>query len=370
MSSLFDPIQLGSISCKNRIMMAPLTRGRATHTHIPNDLMVEHYRQRANAGVIFSEATGISQQGLGVPYAPGIWNAEQMVGWRKVVDAVHAEGGKIILQLWHMGRVVHSSLNAGNQPVSASATTSPGHAHTYSGNQEYETARALTVEEIGGIVSQYGVAARNGMEVGFDGVQVHGANGYLIDQFLREYSNFRKDLYGGSIENRIRFLSEIVEHVVSVAGADQVGVRLSPNGEILGVNDTDPVPLFSAAAARLRELGAAYLEVREAPEGKYMLSSDSEQVHPAIRKAFGGTFIMNSDFDYQRGMDVLEAGEADAISYGRSFISNPNLPRFSRKGRSPHRAIPKPITRWEPRVTPTTPKSKSRAVAVRCHLSA
>ncbi|MGJ7582201.1 alkene reductase [Variovorax sp. RHLX14] len=333
MPTLFDPIRLGSIDCKNRIFMAPLTRGRGTHTHIPTDLMVEHYRQRASAGLILSEATGISQQGLGVPYAPGIWNEEQMAGWKKVTAAVHEAGGKIVLQLWHMGRVVHSSFNAGCRPVSASATTSPGHGHTYHGNEEYETARALEIGEIADIVRQYGVAARNGMEVGFDGVQVHAANGYLVDQFLRNYSNFRKDRYGGRVENRIRFLSEVVEGVVGAVGADQVGVRLSPNGEILGVNDTDPHVLFPAAATRLRELGVAYLEVREAPAGKYMLSSDTEQVHPAMREAFGGTFIMNSDFDFERGQDILQKGEADAVSYGRPFISTPNLPEAFKAGK-------------------------------------
>ncbi|UST52423.1 alkene reductase (plasmid) [Comamonadaceae bacterium OTU4NAUVB1] len=341
MPTLFDPIRLGSIDCKNRVFMAPLTRGRGTHTHIPTDLMVEHYRQRATAGMIFSEATGISQQGLGVPYAPGIWNEEQMAGWRKVTAAVHEAGGKMVLQLWHMGRVVHSSFNAGQQPVSASATTSPGHGHTYHGNEEYETARALEIDEIACIVKQYGIAARNAMEVGFDGVQVHGANGYLIDQFLRNYSNFRKDRYGVSIENRIRFLSEVCESVVAAVGAAQVGVRLSPNGEILGVNDTDPVPLFTAAATRLREIGVAYLEVRESPAGKYMLSSDTEQVHPTMQKAFGGTFIMNGDFDLERGQKAVQEGEAHAVSFGRLFISTPNLPEVLKAGKEPAPSNPK-----------------------------
>lgn len=335
MPTLFDPIKLGSIYCKNRIFMAPLTRGRATHTHIPTDLMAEHYRQRAHAGVIFSEATGISQQGLGVPYAPGIWNEEQMDGWHKVTEAVHSEGGKIILQLWHMGRVVHSSLNQGRQPVSASATTSPGHGHTYHGNEEYETARALGASEIQDVIEQYGLAARNGMEVGFDGVQVHAANGYLIDQFLRDYSNFRKDQYGGSIANRIRFLSEVVEHVVSQVGKEQVGVRLSPNGEILGVNDSDPLPLFTQAAERLSEIGIAYLEVREGPSSQSMLPPDTIQIHSSMREAFDSVFIMNSDFDRERAETSLANDEADAISFGRPFISNPNLPKVFKEGRLP-----------------------------------
>ncbi|MGP7795647.1 alkene reductase [Sphingomonas sp. CLY1604] len=335
MPSLFDPITLGSIECKNRILMAPLTRGRGTHTHIPNDLMVEYYRQRVHAGLIFTEATGISQQGLGTPYAPGIWTPEQMDGWRKVTRAVHHEGGKIVLQLWHMGRVVHSSFLSGEKPVSASATTSPGHAHVYHGKEEYDTARALSVEEIAGIVHQYGVCARNAMDCGFDGVQVHGANGYLIDQFLREYSNFRKDEYGGSIDNRIRFLTEVVTEVVDAVGAAQVGVRLSPNGEILGVNDTDPIPLFTAAAQRLNDIGIAYLEVREAAPGADMLQSDSPQVHPSMREVFHNPFIINGSFDYASGMEALSNGDADAVSYGRPFISNPNLPKVFKEGKKP-----------------------------------
>ena len=343
MPTLFDPIRLGSIECRNRILMAPLTRGRASHSHIPNDLMVEYYRQRASAGLIISEATGISQQGLGVPFAPGIWNPEQIAGWKKVTHAVHAEGGKIVLQLWHMGRVVHSSFLNGKKPVSASATTSPGHAHTYFGNQEYDTSRALTVEEIADIVRQYGAAARNAMEAGFDGVQVHAANGYLIDQFLREYSNFRRDQYGGTIENRIRFLSEVVSEVVSVVGSEQTGVRISPNGEILGVNDTDPVPLFTAAAKRLDEIGIAYLEVRESPNGAGMLGSDQPPVYPAIRKAFSGTFIMNNEFSYARATQALAEGEADAVSFGRNFISNPDLPHVFLKGKTP---VESDISTW------------------------
>lgn len=335
MSLLFNPIQLGSIHCSNRIFMAPLTRSRSSHTHIPTDLMVEYYRQRSHAGLIFSEATGISQQGLGTPFAPGIWNQQQIEGWRKVTSAVHQEGGKIVLQLWHMGRVVHPSFLAGEKPVSASATTAPGSVHTYSGKEEYVTARALEVDEIKKIIHQYGVAARNGMDAGFDGIQIHGANGYLIDQFLREYSNFRKDQYGGSIENRIRFLSEVTEHVISVVGADQVGVRLSPNGEILGVNDTNPEPLYIAASKRLSEIGIAYLEVREAPKGDYMLKSDTDQIHPAMRNAFSKTFIMNSDYDFERGNKALLDNEADAISYGRLFISNPNLPKVFKEGKTP-----------------------------------
>lgn len=234
-----------------------------------------------------------------------------------------------------MGRVVHSSLNQGRQPVSASATTSPGHAHTYHGNEEYETARALSESEIQEVIQHYGLAARNGMEAGFDGVQVHAANGYLIDQFLRDYSNFRKDQYGGSIENRVRFLAQVVEHVVSQVGKEQVGVRLSPNGEILGVNDSDPAPLFTHAAKRLSEIGVAYLEVREGPSSQSMLPPDTVQMHSSMRQVFDGVFIMNSDFDLERAETTLAEGEADAVSFGRPFISNPNLPEVFKQGRKP-----------------------------------
>jgi len=335
MPTLFDPIRLGSIDCRNRIFMAPLTRGRATHAHVPTDLMVEYYRQRAGAGVIFSEGTGICQEGLGWAYAPGIWNEEQMAGWRKVTQAVHEAGGRIVLQLWHMGRVVHSSFLGGGRPVSASETTAPGHAHTYQGKEEHVMARPLTAEEIPALAHQYGAAARNAMEAGFDGVQIHAANGYLIDQFLRETSNFRRDAYGGSVENRIRLLSEVAECVVDAVGGDKVGVRLSPNGDSQGVNDFDPVPLFTAAARRLDEVGVAYIEVREPPPGGDMLVAASEQVHADMRKAFGRTFVMNSNFDLARGNATLAAGEADAISFGRAFIANPNLPTVLREGREP-----------------------------------
>ncbi|MDL2189297.1 hypothetical protein P5706_34575 [Pseudomonas sp. ChxA] len=193
----------------------------------------------------------------------------------------------------------------------------------------------MSESEIKDVVKQYGVAARNGMQVGFDGVQVHAANGYLIDQFLRDYSNFRKDQYGGSIDNRIRLLSEVVEEVVAEVGEEQVGVRLSPNGEILGVNDSDPAPLFVRAAQRMSEIGIAYLEVREAPPGDFMLSSNTAQIHPLMKEVFDGLFIMNSDFDFKRGEDCLSTHQADAISYGRPFISNPNLPAMFHKGLSP-----------------------------------
>lgn len=331
MASLFDPIQLGSIRAPNRILMAPLTRGRATRDGVPTAIMAEYYAQRAEAGLIITEATGISREGLGWPYAPGLWTDEQVAGWVPVVDAVHAAGGRIVAQLWHMGRQVHSSVT-GAQPVSASATISPGKVHTYEGRQEFETARALDITEIPRVLDDYERAARNAVAAGFDGVQVHAANGYLIDQFLRDGSNQRTDAYGGAPENRVRLLREVVERVASVAGADRTGVRLSPNGETQGVDDSDPASVFVPAARVLHDIGVAFLELREpGPEGTFG-RTDVPKLSPAIRQGFGGPLVLNSDYTDTHAQEALDAGVADAIAFGRPFISNPDLPdRFRRK---------------------------------------
>lgn len=330
MPSLFDPIQLGAITAPNRILMAPLTRGRATRAHVPTPMMVEYYAQRASAGLIITEATGISQLGLGWPYAPGIWSDEQVAAWTPVTQAVHAAGGRIVCQLWHMGRIVHPSFIGGAQPVSSSATTAPGQAHTYDGKQPYAEARPLRLDEIPALLEDYRRAARNAIAAGFDGVQIHAANGYFIDQFLRDNSNFRDDRYGGPVENRIRLLREVTGAVADAIGAERTGVRLSPNGDTQGVNDSNPDALFAAAAAALSEIGVAFLELREpGPEGTFG-KADRPPVAPAIRKAFAGPLILNSDYDDERGQAVLDAGEADAIAFGRPFIANPDLPhRFA-----------------------------------------
>lgn len=325
MATLFDPIDLGDIHAPNRILMAPLTRGRSTRAHVPTELMATYYAQRAGAGLIISEATGISQQGLGWPFAPGLWTDEQTEAWKPVVGAVHDAGGRIFAQLWHMGRVVHSSLG-GAQPVSASATTAPGKAHTYDGRQLYEEARPLTLEEIPALIDSYIVAARNARAAGFDGVQIHAANGYLIDQFLRDNSNFRDDDYGGSVENRIRLLREVATAVAGEVGAGRTAVRLSPNGDSQGVNDSNPVPLFTAAAAALDAIGIAFLELREPPANGTFGSSDVPAVSPDIRKVFNRPLVLNSDYDPARAAAEMDAGVADAISFGRAFISNPDLP--------------------------------------------
>jgi 2,4-dienoyl-CoA reductase-like NADH-dependent reductase (Old Yellow Enzyme family) len=330
MPSLFDPIQLGAITAPNRILMAPLTRGRNTRDHVPTPIMVDYYRQRASAGLIIAEATGISLQGLGWPFAPGLWNPAQIEAWKQVTAAVHAAGGRIISQLWHMGRVVHPSLPCRGQPVSASATTAPGLAHTYEGKQPYTEARPLRVEEIPGLLDDYRQAARNAVKAGFDGVQIHAANGYLIDQFLRDNANFRQDQYGGSIENRIRLLRDVTAAVAEVAGADRTAVRLSPNGERQGVNDSNPEPLFVAAASALSEIGIAFLELREPGFDGTNGKADRPPIAPLIRKAFAGPLVLNADYDKAKAQAALGAGKADAFSFGRAFLANPDLPhRFA-----------------------------------------
>lgn len=322
---LFDPIKLGAIEAPNRIIMAPLTRGRAGPGFVPNELAREYYRQRASAGLIISEATGISQEGLGWPSAPGLWTDAQVEGWMPVIDAVHADGGRIVAQLWHMGRVVHSVFNDGKPPVSASATTAPGQAHTPVGRRDYEEARPLRLDEIPRVIADYVKAAENAKRAGFDGVQLHGANGYLIDQFLRDGSNRRDDDYGGSVENRIRLLREVTEALISVWGADRVAVRLSPNGNSQGVDDSNPTPLFTAAAAALDALGIAFLELREpGPDGTFG-KTDVPKQSPAIRAVFKGPLILNSDYDASTAAAAIAEGRADAIAFGRPFIGNPDL---------------------------------------------
>ncbi|WP_033075191.1 alkene reductase [Sphingopyxis sp. MWB1] len=330
--SPFDPIKLGAIDAPNRIIMAPLTRGRAGPGFVPTDLAVEYYRQRASAGLIISEATGISQEGLGWPNAPGLWTDAQVEGWKPVTEAVHQAGGRIVAQLWHMGRLVHPVFNDGKPAVSASATLYEDRAHTPQGRMPLERARALELNEIPRVIADYVKAAENAKRAGFDGVQLHGANGYLIDQFLRDNSNLRDDDYGGSIENRIRLLREVTEALISVWGADRVSVRLSPNGETQGVDDSAPETLFPAAAAALDGLGIGFLELREpGPDGTFG-RTDVPKQSPAIREAFNGPLILNSDYDLAKAEAALAGGLADAISFGRPFIANPDLVERIRTG--------------------------------------
>ena len=331
MPSLFDPIKLGAIEAPNRILMAPLTRGRATRDHVPTPLMKAYYAQRAGAGLIISEATGISRQGLGWPFAPGLWSEAQVEAWKPVTEAVHEAGGRIFAQLWHMGRVVHPSFLGGEPPVSASATTAPHKAHTYEGRQPYAEARPLRADEIPLLLGDYARAAANALRAGFDGVQIHAANGYLIDQFLRDSSNLRDDDYGGSIANRVRLLREVTRTVAETVGAGRTAVRLSPNGDSQGVDDSQPHLLFQAAAEALDEIGIAFLELREpGPDGTFGKAA-VDPVHPLIRKAFAGPLVLNSDFRLEQAQSALASGAADAIAFGRTFLANPDLPERLRR---------------------------------------
>ncbi len=332
-ATLFDPITLGAISAPNRILMAPLTRGRSEGEHVPlSDLKAEYYRQRSTAGLIIAEATGISQEGLGWPSAPGIWSDTQITAWQPVTQAVHDAGGRIILQLWHMGRLVHPDFLGGASCVSSSATTAPGYAHTAEGKKDYTEARALDISEIPRIVADYVHAAKNAMAAGFDGVQIHAANGYLIDQFLRDNTNLRTDDYGGPIDNRIRLLREVTQAVVDAVGADRTSVRLSPNGETQGADDSNPIALFTAAAAALQDIGIAFLELREIkPYGNFG-QTDVPRVSPEIRKIFKGPLVLNQEYTKELADADLASGLADAISFGRPYISNPDLVERLRTG--------------------------------------
>lgn len=332
MATLFDSLQLGDLTLPNRILMAPMTRARGTREHVPTPMMAQYYAQRASAGLIISEAIGITQQGLGWAYATGLWCAEQIRGWKLVTDAVHDAGGRIIAQLWHMGRVVHPSFLDGAQPVGPSVTTAPGLAHTYAGKQPYSQARALPVEEIPALLADFRQAARNAPEAGFDGVQVHAANGYLIDQFLRDSGNFRTDAYGGSIENRVRLLREVTETVASVVGKERVGVRLTPSSHDQGVRDSNPLPLFTHAAEVLSQIGIAHLELREPPADGTFGVSEYPPSAALMREAFKGMLILNSDYDLARAEAALASGLADAIAFGRPFIANPRLPAALQRG--------------------------------------
>ena len=331
MPALFDPITIGAIKAPNRIFMAPLTRGRSGKDGVPTALMVDYYRQRATAGLIITEATGISREGLGWPFAPGLWSDEQVEGWRPVTHAVHAAGGRIIAQLWHMGRQVHSSV-IGRQPVSSSATRTQGQAHTYDGKQDFEVARPLTLDDMPRLLDDYERATRNAVAAGFDGVQVHAANGYLIDQFLRDNANHRGDRYGGVPEHRIRLLREVTERVARVAGADRTAVRLSPNGDSQGVDDSDPASVFVPAARALADLGIAFLELREPGSDGTFGRTDVPKLSPKIREVFDRPLVLNSDYDAAKAQASLDSGVADAIAFGRPFIANPDLPLRLREG--------------------------------------
>ena len=330
---LLEPIQLGQYSLKNRIVMAPLTRNRATVGNVPQPINVEYYRQRATAGLIVSEATQISPQGQGYPFTPGIHSAEQIAGWQPVTQAVRDRDGRIFLQLWHVGRVSHPCFQPnGGLPVAPSAIAPEGEASTFTGTQLYVVPRALETAEISGIVADYRQAAQNALAAGFDGVEVHGANGYLLDQFLHDGSNQRTDEYGGSIANRTRFLLEAIAAVVDVWGSDRVGVRLSPSGAFGTMSDSDPLALFTYVVKEIDGLNLAYLHIVEPRVAGNETAVDPDMTMSThyFRTIYAGTMISAGGHDLTTGEQTLIDGDADLVAYGRWYISNPDLPhRFA-----------------------------------------
>ncbi|MFL5540559.1 MAG: alkene reductase [Longimicrobiaceae bacterium] len=327
---LFTPFQLGPYELHNRLVMAPMTRSRAGEGNAVTELTVEYYAQRASAGLIVTEGTQVSPQGVGYTHTPGIHTDAQAEAWRRVTDAVHGLGGRIFAQLWHVGRVSHPSFHGGERPVAPSALGFEGQVLTYEGFQPYVTPRALETEEIAGVVAQFAAAAQRAYDAGFDGVELHGANGYLIDQFLRDGSNRRTDRYGGSVENRARFLLEVTAAVVDVWGGDRVGVRVSPRNPNNGMSDTDPEATFTHAARALGGFGLAYLHVLEPVAGP--MAQPGPRVTPALRRAFDGALIANGGYTAETGNAAIASGEADLVAYGAAFLANPDLPNRFRQG--------------------------------------
>lgn len=321
---LFQPLVMGDVTLPNRIVMAPLTRCRAVEIRVPNALMVEYYRQRATAGFILAEATAVHPMGVGYPNTPGIWNEDQINGWKLVTEAVHAEGGLIFLQLWHVGRISDPIYLDGKKPVAPSAIAQPGHVSLVKPQRPYTTPRALDIEEIPGIVAAYRQGAAHAMAAGFDGVELHGANGYLIDQFLQASSNRRTDQYGGSLENRARFMLEVTDAVLEVWGAGRVGMHLAPRGGEDPENDPTGEKVFSHVA---RELGARKLAFICARESK-----TDGWLGPKLKKEFGGVYIANQEFSQTDAEETLAAGEADAVAFGRLYIANGDLKRRFAEG--------------------------------------
>jgi N-ethylmaleimide reductase len=322
-TGLFTPIEVGSLRLPNRIVMAPLTRSRAGPGNVPTALNALYYAQRASAGVIISEATQVAPEGQGYVSTPGIHSTEQVDGWKCVTGAVHAAGGRMVLQLWHVGRISHPSFQPGGAlPVAPSAIRPNVKAFTAKGFEAIPTPRALEISEIPGIVAQFVQGARNAIAAGFDGVEVHGANGYLIDQFLRDGTNKRTDAYGGSIENRTRFLLEVVDAVIAAVGAERTGLRISPQNGQNDIADSDPQNLFKHVASALSRRGLAYLHVIEGDTGGTPVPRLD---YLAIKRLFGGVVIANNGFDKQRANEVIAQGRADLIAFGRPFIGNPDL---------------------------------------------
>ncbi|WP_433885231.1 alkene reductase [Pseudomonas vranovensis] len=318
MTTLFDPITLGDLVLPNRIIMAPLTRCRADEGRVPNALMAEYYVQRASAGLILSEATSVTPMGVGYPDTPGIWSNDQVRGWTNVTKAVHGAGGRIFLQLWHVGRISHPSYLNGETPVAPSAIQPKGHVSLVRPLADYPTPRALETAEIADIVEAYRTGAENAKAAGFDGVEVHAANGYLIDQFLQSSTNQRDDQYGGSLENRARLLLEVTDAVSEVWGAQRVGVHLAPRADSHDMGDANRAETFTYVARELGKRGIAFICSRE--------KEADDSIGALIKEAFGGPYIVNERFTKASANTALASGKADAVAFGIPFIANPDLP--------------------------------------------
>ncbi len=324
MPTLFDPIRVGDLDLPNRIFMAPLTRLRGTTDHLPRpELMAEYYRQRANAGLILTEGTPVDPMGVGYPQVPGIWSAAQVEGWKPVVEAVHRAGGRIFAQIWHVGRISHSSYLDGRLPVGPSAIQPAGHVSLVRPTTGFETPRALETGEVQSVVEQFERAAENAKAAGFDGVELHGANGYLLDQFLQSGSNHREDQYGGSLENRARLMLECADAAAGVYGPGRVGMHLAPRSDIHSISDADRPETFAYVARELGKRKLAFLMARE--------KQGPDSLGPMLKREFGGVYVMNEEFTLQSADAALEEGVADAIGFGKMFIANPDLPARLKK---------------------------------------
>jgi 2,4-dienoyl-CoA reductase-like NADH-dependent reductase (Old Yellow Enzyme family) len=324
MTNLFSPLRLGDLDLPNRIFMAPLTRSRAGVSRIPNELMAEYYSQRASAGLILTEATVVSPQGIGYADTPGVWSAEQVEGWRLTTRAVHAAGGRIFLQLWHVGRISHPTFLDGELPVAPSAIAPAGRVSHVRPETAFVTPRALPREEIAGVVEAFRHGAQNAQSAGFDGVELHGANGYLLDQFLQDKTNQRDDDYGGPIENRARLLLEATDAVISVWGRERVGVHLAPRGDVHDMGDSNLLATFGYVAEQLGARRIAFIAARE--------HAGADRIGPELKRRFGSVYVANEKFDRVSADAAIAAGEADAVAFGKLFIANPDLPwRFALK---------------------------------------
>ena len=322
---LFSSIKIGKQTLKNRIFMAPMTRCRSIEHNNPNELMATYYAQRASAGLIITEGSQISIQGIGYPCTPGIHTDAQIKSWKKVTKAVHDKDGRIFLQLWHVGRISHSSYHEETLPVAPSAIKPAGQIYTYTGMQNFEIPKELRAEEIKEIVKDYVRGAKNAIDAGFDGVEIHGANGYLIDQFLRDGTNHRTDEYGGNITNRSRFLFEIIEAISDEIGSHKVGVRLSPSGTFNSMSDSDPKKHFEHIAQNLNSFKLAYLHIVDALEGDIKHGANVVELS-VLRNAYKGVLIACGGFTKEKANRVIESHQADAIAFGALFLANPDLP--------------------------------------------